>query len=633
MPISFKRNEKVFYQGTEYAIFKVMDFKHVIIRDQITNGFHTVQIAELSDRAPDEEKTQDPYDVPIESYPEKKLQKAQWRLSIITPFLGELKGDKKMLTRTAKAHNLNPSTLYKWIAKFDTYGHIGCLVDSYYKGGKDKGRLGKEQENQISEIINEVYLDAKKFSKTYRAIAERFKELGFEVPHENTVRRRIKLISEYEKTSKKMGPRTASQKYDPKPGTTPHAKTPLSLVQIDHTQLDIMLVDEEERKPFKRPWITVLIDVFSRMVLGYYISFEAPSAFAVGRALSMAVFPKEKFLKSIGLPKNEWPCWGKMTTLYCDNAKEFRGEMLKESCANYNITLKWRPPRKPEMAGHIERLMGTIAEELKDLAGNTNVGKEMRSKFKPEKSACFTLAEFEKWFTTWVTDVYHVRPHKGIDGMMPMEKWNEGIFGSNRCPGIGMPEIITDEDKFKLDVLPQYKRTVQRTGIHLLKFKYFSGILRKWVNSVDHTSRGKVKPKRKFVFKMDPRNISAIFFLDPTDSKYHEIPSTLNIKPDKMSIWDYRRAVEELRKNRKPVNGPSIYAAYKRMNEMEDQSKKKTREAKKRAEMKSRMNKEEPPKTVPANVIATEIKEFKTTKIKIEAYEELEFDTYGRSFK
>jgi putative transposase len=98
---------------------------------------------------------------------------------------------------------------------------------------------------------------------------------------------------------RRQGKRTAQQQFDPKPGKTPGATFPLSKVQVDHTILDIMLVDEITRQPFKRPWITLLIDVFSRVILGFYISFDAPGAYGTGRAIANAILPKDKFLKSI----------------------------------------------------------------------------------------------------------------------------------------------------------------------------------------------------------------------------------------------------------------------------------------------------------------------------------------------
>jgi len=43
--------------------------------------------------------------------------------------------------------------------------------------------------------------------------------------------------------------------------------------------MDVIVVDEEHRQPIQRPFLTVVIDIFSRMVLGFAIYLEKPSAF------------------------------------------------------------------------------------------------------------------------------------------------------------------------------------------------------------------------------------------------------------------------------------------------------------------------------------------------------------------
>jgi hypothetical protein len=55
----------------------------------------------------------------------------------------------------------------------------------------------------------------------------------------------------------------------------------------------------------------------------------------------------------------EWPCWGKMRTIHCDNAKEFRGTVIGRACQDHDIAIDHRPPREPRYGGHIERGFGT----------------------------------------------------------------------------------------------------------------------------------------------------------------------------------------------------------------------------------------------------------------------------------
>jgi putative transposase len=54
-------------------------------------------------------------------------------------------------------------------------------------------------------------------------------------------------------------------------------------VQIDHTEIDIIVVGELRRTPPPgRPWLTLGIDVFSRVVTGLHVSMSAPSRASAG---------------------------------------------------------------------------------------------------------------------------------------------------------------------------------------------------------------------------------------------------------------------------------------------------------------------------------------------------------------
>jgi putative transposase len=58
----------------------------------------------------------------------------------------------------------------------------------------------------------------------------------------------------------------------------------LEVVQIDHTPIDVLVVDEWERQPLGRPWLTLAIDVASRFVTGFQVSLDRPSSLALAAA-------------------------------------------------------------------------------------------------------------------------------------------------------------------------------------------------------------------------------------------------------------------------------------------------------------------------------------------------------------
>lgn len=64
------------------------------------------------------------------------------------------------------------------------------------------------------------------------------------------------------------------------------APAPLDIVQIDHTRGHVTVVDPVTRLPIGRPTLTVAIDVNTRIVMGFYLSLEAPSLTAVALCLT-----------------------------------------------------------------------------------------------------------------------------------------------------------------------------------------------------------------------------------------------------------------------------------------------------------------------------------------------------------
>ena len=85
---------------------------------------------------------------------------------------------------------------------------------------------------------------------------------------------------------------------------------PLELVQIDHTQADLFIVDEVQRRTLGGPWVSVAIDVATRAVLGFCVAMERPNAAAVALLLTRVVLPKAPWLASIGLTDLHWPMSG-----------------------------------------------------------------------------------------------------------------------------------------------------------------------------------------------------------------------------------------------------------------------------------------------------------------------------------
>ncbi|MBL0283614.1 MAG: DDE-type integrase/transposase/recombinase [Zoogloea sp.] len=256
-----------------------------------------------------------------------------------------------------------------------------------------------------------------------------------EPPHNNTVRNRINKLSDELKLAKRRGRKVADQQYAPIEGSFPGADYPLSVIQIDHTKLDVILVDDIHRRPIGRPWITLAIEVFSRMVAGLRVLSIRPARCRLA-LLAHGILPKDEWLakNEIG---TDWPLWGLPAKVHADNAKEFKGSMLQRACAQYGIDLEWRPVARPHFGGDTsERLLGTVLQEIHSLPGTTFSNTRARGDYDSDGKAIMTLTEFERWLATYIVEVYHQR-NTFVLGQSPLPSSRKASSAPARNQGQG----------------------------------------------------------------------------------------------------------------------------------------------------------------------------------------------------
>ncbi|CAG4884758.1 protein of unknown function [Georgfuchsia toluolica] len=307
-----------------------------------------------------------------------------------------------------------------------------------------------------------------------------------------------------------------------------------------------------------------------------YLSLNPPSAMSAGMCVSHAILPKEKWLADRDIHDADWPCWGVMGILHMDNAKEFRGNMLRAAAQEYDFDLHLRPVKTPHYGGHIERLMGTFSEELNKVPGATFANPKQKDEYKSEKHAVMTLTELEKWLV-YLIGKYHHREHKGI-GTSPLHKYREGLLGTKGRPGRGLPARRLDEEKVRIDFLPYEDRTIQDYGVQW-DVHYFADVLRPWINSFDPSNS---KAKRSFRFRRDPRDISRIYFFEPNARRYFPVPYR-DLSLPAVSLWEFRAAKTAMaKKGKKGVDEREVFQSILKMRTVVEEAKAKTKSARRR---------------------------------------------------
>jgi putative transposase len=347
------------------------------------------------------------------------------------------------------------------------------------------------------------------------------------------------------------------------------------LVQIDHTLVDVIVVDSVSRQPIQRPWLTLAIDVYSRCVVGFHLSLEPPSATSVALCITHAVLEKAGWL-ALRQIEAHWPVQGLFARLHLDNAKEFRSEALRRGCEQYGIAIDYRPVRTPHYGGHIERLIGTMMGKVHLLPGTTFSDVKAKGHFDSEKTAAMTLPELERWLGHAIAGVYHRDLHRAL-GTTPLAAWKRGIEGDADTLGRGAPATVADSRRVLIDFLPIERRMVRREGVFLHSIAFYSDVLRTWIGE-----------RQKMIVRYDPRDLSRIYLLAP-DGQYYDLTYRDLSRPS-ISLWEHRLALKRLREEGAlHIDEAAIFRTIDKMRSIVDEATSATKVARRHRERRLRL--------------------------------------------
>jgi putative transposase len=266
-------------------------------------------------------------------------QKAVAREAVIRPiaFAKNLTGRERFAA--CRELGLKPTRFYQLLAQFRRKPATSSLLDAL--PGPEKGRrlLSREQEDAVACAIQEIY--CRRERPTITAVHDHVgvicRKRNLPAPSWKAVKVRIDRSDQKKLTIAREGASVARQRHTPVVDeySVGHA---MEVVQIDHTLVDLYVVDAVNRQPLQRPWLTLAIDVASRMVAGFYLSLEHPSSTSVALAIRHMVLPKTPWLAEQNVI-GDWPVYGLRTAIHLDNAWEFRGRALAWGVAEHGMAV------------------------------------------------------------------------------------------------------------------------------------------------------------------------------------------------------------------------------------------------------------------------------------------------------
>jgi putative transposase len=515
-------------------------------------------------------------DTELTSVTTEQWEEARRFLPVVQELAANPHRTRAQVVAAAAALGCGPTHLYALVRRYSADRRLTSLLPQ--RPGPDRGysRLTPEVEALVDEAIETLYLTRQRPRMTDLAleVRRRCHALGIPAPGRKAITARVRGKPRREVVARREGRKASRDRFAPAVGSL-EATWPLSLIQIDHTLVDVIVVDSITRKPIQRPWLTLAIDVYSRCVVGFHLSLEPPSGTSVALCISHAVLPKQPWLAQRKI-EEEWPVQGLFARLHLDNAKEFHSEALRRGCEQYGIAIDYRPVRTPHFGGHIERLIGTMMGKVHLLPGTTFSDVRAKGDLDPEKSAAMTLDEVERWLTHAIAGVYHRDKHRALD-MPPLVAWERGIIGDDTTPGCGEPAGVSDPRRFLIDFLPLERRRVRREGISLNSIYYWSDVLRSWIGE-----------KERMIVRYDPRDLSRIYLLAP-DGQYYDV-NYRRLGHPPISLWEHRLALKRLRdEGRLHVDETAIFRTIETMRKIADDAIVATKTARRQRERRLRV--------------------------------------------
>lgn len=490
------------------------------------------------------------------------------RAEIIEPLAKSAICSRKMVLEAATKLELSTRYVYRLIHSYrQSHGLMTSIIPQKPNGGKGRSRLSKQQEELINQVIDKFYLTSQKLSpaKIVEEIRKQCLEKQIEFSSEITIRRRLGSLSLAQ--LQKRGQDSTST--EPIIGKFPKVDYPLDVVQIDHTLVDVIIVDPIERLPISRPYVTFAIDIYSRCIAGFTLSLEAPSAVSVGLCLTHIAMDKAHWLKMLEIDAL-WPIHGKPNIIHVDNGSDFHSNALTRGCLQHGIKIEYRPIGKPHYGGIIERVIGTMMKLVHTLPGTTFSNIKERGDYPSENRACLTLGELERWLIIAITKYYHLRLHTGIS-QTPLKLYESGLLAMKQH-GKKL-SYINDKKAFLIDFLPIIYRSLRKDGFMLDHIVYYSNALRPFIANRDKYG--------KFLIRRDPRDLSRIYVYLEEEKSYLEIPYR-SLSHPAISLFEHRLALKKLKTiGKEQVNENSLFKAIDEMRHIVKTAVSKTRSMRK----------------------------------------------------
>ncbi|MDH5413313.1 MAG: hypothetical protein OEW87_04185 [Flavobacteriaceae bacterium] len=403
----------------------------------------------------------------------------------------------------------------KYEAKNDS---IWALVDNRSMPAK-RNRRSTNHDKFIRNIIDDLYMkegpeSISNIYETYENILPDF-NLANEangIPQEEKVSERtlyriIGKLNKFDVIAAQQGTQEAKRQLRLMKGHL-YADYPLQFVEIDHTPLDIFVIDDKLSIPLGRPWLTIIKDRFSKVIIGLFVTFAKTGTDSIFGALKYSIQPHEKAHERWPDIENVLP-WGQGQTYVVDRGKDFLGTRFRLALRQIGSDYEYCAVRSPWLKGSVERAFLSLNFLLETLPGRTFPRLEQRKDYNPLKHAVIRFSSFVYILYKWACDIHNVTPHSRKLAR-PLDMWNDGLSEAPRS----IPILPTALDTYF------GKPVTSKLRHDGIKFKYLH-----YANSprLEEIYRQYGKGL-KISYRVNISDLGYIMVMDPRNNEFFRVP-------------------------------------------------------------------------------------------------------------
>ncbi len=397
-------------------------------------------------------------------------------------------------------------------------------------------RLDPDSEAYLQQKIEELYLQLTRptamgahrgYVKALQEESRTRKDAGLAPLRKvsyRTFKNRIDALSQEEVMVARLGKEAARHYFNMVKGHLP-ARLPLDVVEIDHTPLNVYVIDNVSCLPLGRPWMTAIKDRYTGMVLGFYISFRQTGLQSVFGAIKHSL-QSHHYVRAMWPDlENDWPAFGLGAEYVSDRGGDFVSLQYRIAVTSLGANYGYNKKKTPWLKGSIERFFRTLEQTFFEaMPGRTFSSLKERRDYKPADDAVIRFSTFIYLMHKWCVDYHNVtlnlRKQK-----TSLQLWNEGIQ-------IAPPIHIADRDKLDVFLGEHHDGRLSHEGIRF-----------EWLQYADEGLHEVLKQFGKNItldYVVSPDNLGQIQVKHPKTGEYFPVRCTRPDYAEGLSLYQHR---------------------------------------------------------------------------------------------